>query len=114
MCRPRDCLIYIADTALTEFYTLSLHDALPISVRLLIGPTAGVQGLQVLPGPSLLPGVLCGSLSLTLGPLSGLGLPALADGLVVLGIEHRRHGLGRPHDLGDVGQLLAGLLQLAG
>src|SRR5690606_40257510 len=79
MCRPRDCLIYIADTALTEFYTLSLHDALPISVRLLIGPTAGVQGLQVLPGPSLLPGVLCGSLSLTLGPLSGLGLPALAD-----------------------------------
>src|SRR3712207_7714721 len=38
--------VFFNDTATTEIYTLSLHDALPISLR---GPGAGAVG-RVLPG----------------------------------------------------------------
>src|SRR2546429_9877351 len=38
-------IFFFNDTATTEIYTLSLHDALPISLRLTIGQQSG--GLQV-------------------------------------------------------------------
>src|SRR6266478_9520728 len=43
---------FFNDTATTEIYTLSLHDALPISGRALVtyqGPEAGVSFLEWLP-----------------------------------------------------------------
>ena len=34
------CVFFFNDTATTEIYTLSLHDALPISLEALLGPEA--------------------------------------------------------------------------
>src|SRR5260221_8921547 len=41
---------FFNDTATTEIYTLSLHDALPISVRISERPRAGTLGLDVRDG----------------------------------------------------------------
>src|SRR2546430_8569117 len=38
---------FFNDTATTEIYTLSLHDALPISVRLVYGADSIIQGAEL-------------------------------------------------------------------
>src|SRR2546430_6386926 len=45
--RPKSCFFFFNDTATTEIYTLSLHDALPISFQL--NPIAGAQSCRSLP-----------------------------------------------------------------
>src|SRR3712207_9550690 len=42
-----DCFFFFNDTATTEIYTLSLHDALPISLQFLPGGAAGALGAPV-------------------------------------------------------------------
>src|SRR5206468_12469266 len=49
------CFFFFTDTATTEIYTLSLHDALPISIfppaRLSAGPSARPEVLTLLRSP---------------------------------------------------------------
>src|SRR5256885_13138269 len=61
---------FFNDTATTEIYTLSLHDALPISLRGRIGGCGGLQLLQV-----------------ALGAVVSLGEPAVSNTVLDQGRE---------------------------
>src|SRR5256885_6374872 len=66
---------FFNDTATTEIYTLSLHDALPISLR---GRIGGGAGLQLLQGG--------------LGAVVSLGEPAVSNTVLDQGREMLRSG----------------------
>src|SRR6266581_7814413 len=50
------CFFFFNDTATTEIYTLSLHDALPISPRVLAGGVGGPPAVPAPPAPPRRPG----------------------------------------------------------
>src|SRR2546422_4034906 len=47
------CFFFFNDTATTEIYTLSLHDALPIYPMTILGSPSGAVGTAVFPGTLL-------------------------------------------------------------
>src|SRR3712207_8308392 len=63
-------VLFFNDTATTEIYTLSLHDALPISVPL--GGRGGVEALAAVDHADPAQPVVDGDLDLVLGVLPGV------------------------------------------
>ena len=61
-------IFFFNDTATTEIYTLSLHDALPISINVLTLPRSPfLPCLPTFPGPPAIPGAPFGP-AYPLGP----------------------------------------------
>src|SRR5260370_19716547 len=50
---PFHLFFFFNDTATTEIYTLSLHDALPISVSWRAATAASIAGVETLNGPRI-------------------------------------------------------------
>src|SRR5690606_40937271 len=87
---PRPLLVLrfsATEAAATEFYTLSLHDALPISLAATIAVAASAQRLLLLGDPQQLPQV---SQGIHPAPVDGSALGHVGAGRDVLPDEDRK------------------------